>query len=621
MDGNFVCQGQGSQCATTLTPVSGAHTFQAIDYILDVQGYYAAAQSAPVAITVNAPLPPKIALPSTSLNLRAGQTFQFTASITGATNASVIWSLSPPLGTISSSGLYRAPGGETSPESVTVTATSVADPQVSAQSTVHLGVYLPQKMASPSTRGALLGVTDWGGLYRLSSQGTQLEEEALKIQTMNVPGIYSVLAYNYQANYLNSNFGSPINSLRDLAKSPAYVNVFHQSFKNYALAVYSFSNQNYLTTPNLSGEYQEIYDLTTYLLQTYANTGKTFIIKNWEGDNALAELENCDQPKGCQTSPDFLNFTPHPSDLQNMIDWVNTRQEAINDARQAVGATGVQVLQAVEFNLVSRAQSGLPSVLSTVIPAVDCDLISYSSYQSINGPESTLRSQILSDMSFVQNFAGMHGRQLMIGEFGWPNNAPGFTDADIRTDIASQAFMDAGVVLANYWALYDNGTGLSLIDGSGQTTPAGFTIEGLENANSPQITNTTANANALTSDSVIQLGVTAPVSQVFWAVEGEGAVQPAMHAAASASAYASAYSGNGLVRLQTTTPQLDLKPLGLAAGTYHVQVFVQDTSGNISAPTGFDVVLVNAITNAGDVPRFPEPLESDDGLKQTSHLR
>ena len=74
----------------------------------------------------------------------------------------------------------------------------------------------------------------------------------------------------------------------------------------------------------------------------------------------------------------------------------------------------------------------------------------------------------------------MHGRQLMIGEFGWPNTAPGYMDADIRTHIATQAFFNAGVVLSSYWALYDNGSGQCLINSSGDTTPAGDTVSGLE---------------------------------------------------------------------------------------------------------------------------------------------
>jgi len=73
------------------------------------------------------------------------ESFQFTANVTGpTTDRGVSWTLSqsgttnpPPLGTISSSGLYTAP--PTSPGSVIVTATSSADPTQSGSATVDVG--------------------------------------------------------------------------------------------------------------------------------------------------------------------------------------------------------------------------------------------------------------------------------------------------------------------------------------------------------------------------------------------------------------------------------------------------------------------------------------------------
>jgi YVTN family beta-propeller protein len=73
------------------------------------------------------------------------ETFQFTANVTGpTTDRGVSWTLSqsgttnpPPLGTISSGGLYTAPA--TSPGTVIVTATSSADPTQSGSATVTVG--------------------------------------------------------------------------------------------------------------------------------------------------------------------------------------------------------------------------------------------------------------------------------------------------------------------------------------------------------------------------------------------------------------------------------------------------------------------------------------------------
>ena len=69
---------------------------------------------------------------------------QFTSTVTGSTNTAVTWSVSGSgctglgCGTISSTGLYTAPGTIPSPSQVTVTATSVADSTKSASATVTI---------------------------------------------------------------------------------------------------------------------------------------------------------------------------------------------------------------------------------------------------------------------------------------------------------------------------------------------------------------------------------------------------------------------------------------------------------------------------------------------------
>jgi RHS repeat-associated protein len=71
--------------------------------------------------------------------LYGGQSQQFSATVTNASNTAVSWSISPSgAGTVSSSGLYNAPASVTSQQTVTVTATSQAEPTVSASAIVTL---------------------------------------------------------------------------------------------------------------------------------------------------------------------------------------------------------------------------------------------------------------------------------------------------------------------------------------------------------------------------------------------------------------------------------------------------------------------------------------------------
>jgi hypothetical protein len=63
---------------------------------------------------------------------------QLTALVNGASNTSVTWSMSPSVGTLSSAGLYTPPGSIASPTTITVTATSVANPSVAASMTLNV---------------------------------------------------------------------------------------------------------------------------------------------------------------------------------------------------------------------------------------------------------------------------------------------------------------------------------------------------------------------------------------------------------------------------------------------------------------------------------------------------
>jgi hypothetical protein len=92
------------------------------------------------------PPPPSITVvvsPS-SANIRAGDTFNFTASVSGTSNTSVTWSVngtvggSATLGTISSTGSYTAPPTLPSPNTITVRATSAANSSAGGPSDVTL---------------------------------------------------------------------------------------------------------------------------------------------------------------------------------------------------------------------------------------------------------------------------------------------------------------------------------------------------------------------------------------------------------------------------------------------------------------------------------------------------
>jgi trimeric autotransporter adhesin len=97
--------------------------------------------------TSSAVVPPPnvtVAIQPASANLFLGQTEQFQATVTGTANTNVSWAAggvaggSATAGTISVTGLYTAPGVLPAIANVTVTASSIADPQATASSIVTL---------------------------------------------------------------------------------------------------------------------------------------------------------------------------------------------------------------------------------------------------------------------------------------------------------------------------------------------------------------------------------------------------------------------------------------------------------------------------------------------------
>lgn len=86
-----------------------------------------------------------VSVDQTLASMSLGQSAQFTATVTGAANPAVTWSVSPAgQGTITAGGLYTAPASLSAGfQSVTITATSVADPSQSSSVTVQLDAFHP----------------------------------------------------------------------------------------------------------------------------------------------------------------------------------------------------------------------------------------------------------------------------------------------------------------------------------------------------------------------------------------------------------------------------------------------------------------------------------------------
>ncbi len=125
-----------TKCVTPLSSLSGKTTTGAR---LDLGGLSAINQV-------------EVSLSPTQATLSPNATFQFTATVTGATNPAVTWTSTG--GSVSNTGLYTAPSAQ---GTYTVTATSVEDPTKSAQAQVKVSSDL---VVNGTFEG---GSTGWAG--------------------------------------------------------------------------------------------------------------------------------------------------------------------------------------------------------------------------------------------------------------------------------------------------------------------------------------------------------------------------------------------------------------------------------------------------------------------------
>lgn len=339
-------------------------------------------------------------------------------------------------------------------------------------------VVLSLTAVASSTATRTLSASHVAGDYRLTSEPFLLEG-AKFVRNLSPGSIFVYLTPQYSSrDYPATDFGAgPIASLKTLAQTAPYQQLFGMGFSTFVITAYSFASDSWINAvprgpfTNAAAEQNEFYQLAKHLLETYQNTSRTFILKNWEGDWQLKESFE-------------THGIPSTGQVQSMADWLNARRAGINQARAELGAVpGVRVLYAVELNHVEHAARDISSVLRDVAPSVSSDYLSYSSWETISStPTALLRRKTLDDIAFIKNFPAAAGRDLLITEFGFKESQ--HADSGDRTDIAARAFLDAALPLVFYWQIIDNecqnnqpnppGTcpGLGLLRSNGTRAPA-----------------------------------------------------------------------------------------------------------------------------------------------------
>ena len=272
---------------------------------------------------------------------------------------------------------------------------------------------------------------------------------------------------------------SDANNIMDVIKLiPDYDKVFEMDFKYYFFWVHTATGIKWKEGINKKQEkilYNEMFDFTSYLLKKYNNSGKTFMIGNWEGDWLLHGEGNRDK-------------TPSKEAVENMTKWFQIRQHAIADAKQKSKSNNVNVYYYIEVNLAVKGMTGGTCITRDILPNVDVDFVSYSSYESSKKKDYQANKE---SMTKVLNFIEKQlkpkeglpfKRRVFIGEYG----GHAFDDKpethrkqfDNVKDIM-QIALEENLPFALHWQMYNNeydkengrSKNMSLINEKGEKRP------------------------------------------------------------------------------------------------------------------------------------------------------
>ena len=251
-------------------------------------------------------------------------------------------------------------------------------------------------------------------------------------------------------------YGLEANSASTLVEvardNPSFEQVLDMDFNYYFFWVRSNALwKDGYSEAERSNDSIQIKDLTSYLLTKFNNTGKQFFLGHWEGDWYL--LDNYD------TDSDASQES-----IDNMIKWYSTRQNAVDEAIASTPHENVSVYHYAEVNRVRDALiDGKKRVINEVIPHVNVDYVSYSSYDVQRLGQTDYSETLNYIEQQLSPKPTIEGKRVFIGEMGL--NATTQTSTGSEHEMRNREILKKalvwGVPFVLYWEMYSN------LDGNG----------------------------------------------------------------------------------------------------------------------------------------------------------
>jgi len=322
-----------------------------------------------------------------------------------------------------------------------------------------------------------IGFTHWGGRYHFKDENSFLTEGANVIRELGAGIIKLALTPNYKEDYrFIKNWPENVDSMKKLAGLEHFHNVFTMKeletdvFDVIVLVAYSFGTYDLIHPDGFESynrfhaykDLKEFYNLTKHLMAQEEYEGKTFILQTWAGDWQLMGYDLVD---------------PTPRQIYGFKLWINARQMGVDQARNELEDSDVDVYHALEVNLIGRCLEGEPCVTDLIVPDTHCDLYSYSMWESADEDEiPPILVQRLNHLAAQAPDNEYFGdKNVYIGEFGAPENIWGLPDGKIKLESTIETAIGWGTPWLIFWQVFDNellecpGFWLRKLDGSYST--------------------------------------------------------------------------------------------------------------------------------------------------------
>lgn len=296
-----------------------------------------------------------------------------------------------------------------------------------------------------------LGASHVGGLYHLTDRPFLVEgaERLIALGTRLVkfwfPPRDPAASYPWNARWPDCG------DFVELARTDDFRAAFDLPFRTIVLEAIEPYGEPWRSTDPKEPEHLDrveraFQDLTAHLYRAYQGRDVTFVLQNWEGDWRL---------RGGYPS----EWRPARAEAETlctrMARWLEARQRGVATARRAhAPGARCRVAHACEVNRVFDGRNGMPTVTHDVLPRVELDLVSYSSYDGLASPER-LAQGLLEIRRHARTGPLFGPGAVMIGEIGIPENDQPDRIAE-RWDGYLGVALALGIPYTLQWELYCN---------------------------------------------------------------------------------------------------------------------------------------------------------------------